>query len=224
MASKQLFDQMTYGSLGNKIYGILRDRILNEEYKKGDKLNELTLSKELGLSRTPVREALKQLELEGLVESIPNKGVYVLGFSPRDLDDMFELRILLEGLAVELAIDRIDNDVLSKLRELLELMEFYTLKRDKDKLNQFNVLFHETIYQGTDSMYLEQLLSDVHYYVSVTSKNSISHVERMESSLAEHREILDAIEAKDKTAAKNIIQKHIRKTQMIVRKYYANQK
>ena len=224
MASKQLFDQMTYGSLGNKIYGILRDRILNEEYKKGDKLNELTLSKELGISRTPVREALKQLELEGLVESIPNKGVYVLGFSPRDLDDMFELRVLLEGLAIELAIDRIDSDVLAKLKELLELMEFYTLKRDKDKLNHFNVLFHETIYQGTDSMYLEQLLSDVHYYVSVTSKNSISHVERMESSLAEHREILDAIVAKDKTAAKNIIQKHIRKTQMIVRKYYANQK
>lgn len=224
MASKQLFDQMTYGSLGNKIYGILRDRILNEEYKKGDKLNELTLSKELGISRTPVREALKQLELEGLVESIPNKGVYVLGFSPRDLDDMFELRVLLEGLAIELAIDRIEDDVLEKLKELLELMEFYTLKRDKDKLNHFNVLFHETIYQGTDSMYLEQLLSDVHYYVSVTSKNSISHVERMESSLAEHKEILDAIVAKDKTTAKNIIQKHIRKTQMIVRKYYANQK
>ena len=224
MVSKQLFDQMTYGSLGNKIYGILRDRILNEEYKKGDKLNELILSKELGISRTPIREALKQLELEGLVESIPNKGVYVLGFSPRDLDDMFELRILLEGLAIELAIDRIDEVVLSKLKELLELMEFYTLKRDKDKLNHFNVLFHETIYQGTDSMYLEQLLSDVHYYVSVTSKNSISQVERMESSLAEHREILDAIMAKDKTLAKNIIQKHIRKTQMIVRKYYAKQK
>ena len=95
MPSHSLFDQVTHGSLGNKIFDILRDRILNDEYEHGQKLNELALANELKISRTPIREALKQLELEGLVESIPNKGVYVKGFSPRDIDDMFEILSLI---------------------------------------------------------------------------------------------------------------------------------
>ena len=78
---KDFLNHTGHGSLGHRIFNILRDKILNEEYEKGQKLNEVVLSRELNISRTPIREALKQLELEGLVESIPNKGVYVLGFS-----------------------------------------------------------------------------------------------------------------------------------------------
>ena len=107
----------------------MRDRILNEEYENGQKLNELSLANELKISRTPIREALKQLELEGLVESIPNKGVYVKGFSPRDIDDMFEIRLALEGLAIQLAIDRMDEIHLVKIKDVFELMEFYTGKK-----------------------------------------------------------------------------------------------
>ena len=91
MPSHSIFESTSHGSLGSKIFILLRDRILNESYKCGDKLNELTLAKELKISRTPIREALKQLELEGLVESIPNKGVYVKGFSPRDIEDLFKI-------------------------------------------------------------------------------------------------------------------------------------
>ena len=96
------------------------------------------IAKELDISRTPIREALKQLELEGLVESIPNKGVYVKGFSSRDIDDMFEIRLALEGLAIQLAIDRMDDMHLSKIREVYELMEFYTMKQDNEKISQLN--------------------------------------------------------------------------------------
>ena len=104
---KNILENAGHGSLGHRIFCILRDKILNEEYEKGQKLNEVVLSKELNISRTPIREALKQLELEGLVKSIPNKGVYVLGFSSRDIDDMLEIRVVLESLSVQLAIDRI---------------------------------------------------------------------------------------------------------------------
>ena len=145
MPSHSLFEHVSHGSLGNKIFDILRDRILNEEYEHGQKLNELTLANELKISRTPIREALKQLELEGLVESIPNKGVYVKGFSPRDIDDMFEIRLALEGLAIQLAIDRMDEVHLAKIRDVFELMEFYTLKKEQDKINDLNILYHETI-------------------------------------------------------------------------------
>ena len=210
--------------MGSKIFILLRDRILNESYKCGDKLNELTLAKELKISRTPIREALKQLELEGLVESIPNKGVYVKGFSPRDIDDMFEIRLSLEGLAVSFAIDRMDEVHLAKIKEVFELLEFYTTKGDFDKVNDFNILFHESIYQATQSTYFEQILKDIHYYVSVTSRHSIARPERLESSLVEHRAILEAIIDGDKDEATERIQRHIRKTQMLVRKYYATRK
>lgn len=224
MPSHSIFESTSHGSLGSKIFILLRDRILNESYKCGDKLNELTLAKELKISRTPIREALKQLELEGLVESIPNKGVYVKGFSPRDIDDMFEIRLSLEGLAVSFAIDRMDEVHLAKIKEVFELLEFYTTKSDFDKVNDFNILFHESIYQATQSTYFEQILKDIHYYVSVTSRHSIARPERLKSSLAEHRAILEAIIDGDKDEATERIQRHIRKTQMLVRKYYATRK
>lgn len=224
MPSHSIFESTSHGSLGSKIFILLRDRILNESYKCGDKLNELTLAKELKISRTPIREALKQLELEGLVESIPNKGVYVKGFSPRDIDDMFEIRLSLEGLAVSFAIDRMDEVHLAKIKEVFELLEFYTTKGDFDKVNDFNILFHESIYQATQSTYFEQILKDIHYYVSVTSRHSIARPERLESSLVEHRAILEAIIDGDKDEATERIQRHIRKTQMLVRKYYAIRK
>lgn len=224
MPSHSIFESTSHGSLGSKIFILLRDRILNESYKCGDKLNELTLAKELKISRTPIREALKQLELEGLVESIPNKGVYVKGFSPRDIDDMFEIRLSLEELAVSFAIDRMDEVHLAKIKEVFELLEFYTTKGDFDKVNDFNILFHESIYQATQSTYFEQILKDIHYYVSVTSRHSIARPERLESSLVEHRAILEAIIDGDKDEATERIQRHIRKTQMLVRKYYATRK
>ena len=220
MPSHSLFDQVNRGSLGNRIFVLLRDRILNDEYQNGQKLNELTLANELKISRTPIREALKQLELEGLVESIPNKGVYVKGFSARDIDDMFEIRLSLEGLAIQLAIERMDEEHLIRIKDVFELMEFYTAKKDQEKINDLNILYHETIYQATQSAYFEQLLKDIHYYVSVTSRHSITQPERLETALEEHRAILDAIVTGDKDKAKETIQKHIRKTQVLVRKYY----
>lgn len=224
MASESLFKTAKHGTLGTRIFDLLRDRILNGEYKSGQKLNELTLVKELNISRTPIREALKQLELEGLVESIPNKGVYVRGFSPRDIDDMFEMRKELESLAIKLAIDRMDDIHLAKIRDVFDLMEFYTQKKDQDKVSDLNILYHEAIYQATQSNYFEQILKDIHYYVSVSSRHCLEGATRMESALEEHRNILLAIEDQDRDGASELIRRHISKNQMLVRKYYATVK
>ena len=139
--TKNLLENTGHGSLGNKIFTVLRDKILNEEYTQGQKLNEVALSKELNISRTPIREALKQLELEGLVKSIPNKGVYVLGFSHRDIDDMLEIRYALEGLAIQLAIERINDEELEKIKEVYDLMEFYAEKGDQEKFMRFTIRY-----------------------------------------------------------------------------------
>lgn len=220
MPSHNLLDEQVKQSLSSSIFNLLRTRILNDEYDKGDKLNELSLSKELHISRTPVREALKELESEGLVESIPNRGVFVKGFSPRDIDDLFEIRVMLEGLAIQLAIERMDEVHLSKIKEIFDLMEYYTYKQNFEKINQLNIEFHEAIYASTQSQYFIQLLSDVHFYVSVTSRHSIMRYERLDTALEEHKEILDTIISKDIDHAKDVMEKHIRKTQMLVRKYY----
>lgn len=208
------------GSLGAKAFLILRDKILNEEYTKGQKLNEVTLAKALEISRTPIREALKQLELEGLVQSIPNKGVYVIGFSSRDIDDMFEIRLALEGLAIQLAIERMDDEHLKVIKEVYTTMEFYTQIDDAKKVSELNIQFHDSIYQATQSKYFAQLLKDINYYVSVTSRHSILRPQRLDTAIVEHKAILDAIIAKDRTLAKKMIKRHIRATQMLVRQYF----
>ncbi|MGN1183114.1 MAG: GntR family transcriptional regulator [Faecalibacillus sp.] len=218
---KNILDNASHGSLGSRIFNILRDKILNDEYVKGQKLNEVALSRELNISRTPIREALKQLELEGLVESIPNKGVYVLGFSARDIDDMLEIRVVLESLSVQLAIDRITDEELTKIKEIYDLLEFYAKKDDQERFTEINIRFHEAVYKATHSQYFERLLSDINYYIHVTSRHSIRQPHRLLEAAREHKDILDAIERKDKELAKVNVIKHIRKTQSLVRNYYA---
>ncbi len=173
-------------SLGTQAFYILRDKILNDEYERGHKLNELTLANELNISRTPIREALKQLELEGLVESIPNRGVYVLGFSPRDIDDMFEIRKAVEGLGIQLAIERMTEDEYQAIKEKFDLMEYYTIKKDIPKVNELNIEFHDSIYNATQSKYFSKMIKDMTYYITVTSRHSLDTEERLESALEEH--------------------------------------
>lgn len=222
MPNHALFENVKHGSLGNQIFHELRDRILNEKYKNGDKLNEMTLAKEFCISRTPIRESLKQLELEGLVESIPNRGVFVKGFSPRDIDDMFEIRKSLESLAITMAIKRMDESHMKKIQEIFELMVFYTEKKDVKKIADLNILYHEAIYEATKSTYMKQILKDIHYYVSVTSNHSLKGKKRLDSALKEHQGIYQAILTKDTDKAEQMIIAHIEKTQELVREYYKN--
>ena len=210
----------THGSLGSKTFIILREKILNDTYQPGEKLNEVTLSKQLQISRTPIREALKQLELEGLVESIPNRGVFVKGFSARDIDDMFEIRKALESLGIQLAIDRMSDEAFDKITEAFELLEFFTEKKDINRVNELNIQFHDSIYQATQSQYFSKVIKDLVYYITVTSKHSLSTLERLETAMQEHREIYEAIKNKDKELASKKIQEHLCYTQDLVRQHY----
>ena len=149
-----------------QVFNTLEDAILNGSYKEGDSLNELRLSKSLGVSRTPVREALMQLELEGLVKNIPNKGAVVVGISEQDVEDIYEIRIRTEGLAARLCAEKITDEELEELEQCMALQEYYLKKQDSAKeMGELDGEFHRIIFAASKSRPLQNVLTSFHNYI-----------------------------------------------------------
>ncbi len=196
-------------SLTSIVFEKIREDILMGKFKHGEKIVEAKLAEELGVSRTPVREALKQLELDGLVENLPNRGVIVKGITKQDIQDIYTIRIAMEGIAVKWAIERMSEEDLERLKELFELMEFYTFKKDVDKIAELNTQFHELIYNSTKSRYLEHILKDFQYFMKIPRYKSLRTKGRLEEALQEHRAVLNAFIKRDVDEAVNAILKHV---------------
>ncbi|MDL2234811.1 GntR family transcriptional regulator [Christensenellaceae bacterium OttesenSCG-928-L17] len=204
-----IFDSRENSSLTTKVFQYIRDGIIEGRYQTGDYLVETRLAEELGVSRTPVREALKQLELEDLAEAIPNRGVVVKGFSREDIDDIFTIRYLLEGLAAYWAALRIKPQQLEKLSELIELMELYTRRGDSANLTRLDTEFHEVIFTASDSRTLKHILASLHQNIHYARKSSLTSPTRPLSSLKEHKEIYAALLAHDQERAKSCMESHV---------------
>lgn len=201
-------------SLRGRVFQKLRDDILKGEYRENEELRESTIGKKLGVSRTPVREALRQLELEGLVKIIPNKGAYVTGITGKDVKDIYVIRSLLEGLCARWATKHITEEQIEKLEENLLLSEFHAQKNQKetpDQVVELDGKFHEVLYEASNSRILEHVLSDFHKYVQMARQASVGREHRVEKSIQEHREILEAIKAKDTKRAEQLANEHILK-------------
>lgn len=137
-------------SLGSRVFQRLREDILSGRYKEREELRETTIGKELGVSRTPVREALRQLELEGLVTIVPNKGAYVTGISAKDIKDIYVLRSMLEGLCARWATEHITEEQLDELEEVILLSEFHMKKisgSSADQVTDLDGKFHKVLYE-----------------------------------------------------------------------------
>ncbi len=198
-------------SLRGKVFQSIRDDILKGKYEENEELRESTLGKELGVSRTPVREALRQLELEGLVKIIPNKGAYVTGITGKDVSDIYVIRSLLEGLCARWATEHITEEQIDKLEEIILLSEYHVNKK-KELASQVTKLdgeFHEVLYEASNSRILEHVLSDFHNYVQSARKMSVTKQDRAEKSIAEHKEILQAIKEKDADRAEKLANEHV---------------
>ena len=126
--------QINENTLTNEIADIVRERILKGEYQIGEKIKESSIAQELNVSRTPIREAFKTLEEEGLLDYLPNRGCYAKGFTKRDVSDIYTVREALEEIAMTWACERITDEEIDKLEEQCELMDFYTKKRDVQKI------------------------------------------------------------------------------------------
>ena len=196
-------------SLGGKVFQQLKNSILAGEFENGAELREIALAKKLGVSRTPVREALRQLEQEGLVEIYPNRGAYVKGITYKDVEDIFRIRARLEGLCAEMAVSSITHEQLDKLDEIILLSKFYEEKKDMEQLLKMDSQFHEVWFESCGSKMLEHQLKDYHQYVQKARLRSLKRQERAKKSTQEHEEILLAIKDRDAKRADELATRHI---------------
>ncbi len=211
-------------SLHSRVYNQIRNDILNGVYEPGESLVETKLSEELGVSRTPVREALRQLELEGLVQSVPNKGVTVRGISQQDIEDIYTIRMMIEGLAARWAAEKITPEEMEELKEAVELEEFYTAKCNYGSLLQFDTRFHDIIFKASKSKPLMHTLSTFHSYVQKARKVSMSSPERAAAALEEHKAIMQAIIDRDADRAEKLMTEHVRNASLNLLKHeYKNE-
>ncbi len=196
-------------SLEENVFLTLEDEILSGKLKRGDTLTETSLSARLGVSRTPLRGALHRLYEEGLIEVTPNRGAVVIGIGREELVDIYKMRIRLEGLASAEAAKRIGDDDKLRLREIVELCDFYIARRDAERLKELDSEFHSIIYRASGNRMLNKTLSELHRNIHIYRKRSLAVEERLEKSSEEHKQILDAIERGDSEAADRLTSAHI---------------
>jgi len=204
-------DSGVTNSLGARIFKQLQNDILNGKYEPGDVLTEMKLSEELGVSRTPIREALKQLELEGLVQSTPGKGLVVQGVSDKDIEDIYTIRMMIEGLAARWAAEKITFKEIEELKEVLEFEEFYTLKGGgTGNLIKLDSRFHDLVFKASKSKPLMHILSTFHHYVQSARGASFETPGRAQKVFEEHKAIMQAIIARDPELAEKLTTQHVK--------------
>ena len=195
--------------LRDVVFNTLRQAILRGELKPGERLMEIQLAKKLGVSRTPIREAIRKLELEGLVLMIPRRGAEVAEITEKNLRDVLEVRAALEELAVELACERIGDEDVDKLREAAKEFAEASKNEDVTTLAEADVRFHDIIYLATNNQRLIQLLYNLREQMYRYRVEYLKREEVHDVLVAEHEYIIECIVQHDKEAAKKAISTHI---------------
>ena len=195
-------------SLADQVFDHLENDILSGKYQRGEILTESKLSAELGVSRTPIREALRRLEQEHIIEE-SGKGSVVIGITEKDLEDIFMIRKSLECQVAALAAKNRTEEQLKQLREALEFQEFYLSKNDPDQIKLMDSRFHETLYKLSGSTAFYDTLVPLHKKIQKYRRASVTNSSRAEASVAEHRKIYEAIEAKNTALAAKYASEHV---------------
>ena len=170
---------------------------------------EIQLAEQLGVSRTPVREAIRKLELEGYVIMMPRRGTYVANMSMSDISDIFEIRSALESLSNGLAAKRITPDELEHLQNLLVMLKPYVEQMDMEKIVELDIEFHDLLYHASRNKRLVGIISNLRDQLTRFRTLSMSYPGRLEATMEEHKSIVDAIAAGDSEAARQAAEKHM---------------
>lgn len=202
--------------LRDVVFNTLRNAILTGELEPGERLMEIKLADKLGVSRTPIREAIRKLELEGLVVMTPRKSAEVARITKEDLKDVLEVRKVLECLAIDLSCDNITDDIIAELEENLASFEEAIKKNDIRQIAIIDVYFHETIYQSTKNKRLIQILNNLREQMYRYRFEYIKDKATREALVNEHRAIIDALVSKNREAGKTAILKHIDKQEITI--------
>ncbi|WP_332671051.1 GntR family transcriptional regulator [Aromatoleum sp.] len=187
----------------------LRERIFSHELPPGSWVDEQALADDYGISRTPLREALKVLASEGLVTLKPRRGCYVTEISERDLDEIFNVMALLEGQCAQLSARKATDADLLRLRDVHAKLEKAAGSGDIDGFFEANQAFHHTLQEIADNRWLLQVIEDLRKVIKLSRHHSLFGEGRLEQSLAEHRDLLAALAGRDEQRAELLMRAHI---------------
>ena len=210
-----------YLPLRDVVFYTLRQAILKGELEPGERLMEMQLAEQLGVSRTPIREAIRKLELEGLVLMIPSRGAIVAKITEKDLKDVLEVRASLERLSTKLACERMEEETIEELREAQEAFKAALRGDDITLQAQKDVEFHDVIYKSTNNLRLIQMLNNLreqmYRYRLEYLKDGTSHQKLVE----EHEAIIEALSRRDTEETTNIMVGHVyNQEQAVMRKIH----
>jgi len=203
--------------LRDLIFEKLQQAIYGEKFKSGEKITEKEIAAELGVSRTPVREALYRLASSGLIKMIPHRGFLVSRWSSKEIEDVIELRSALEVFAVRLAIQRISKKEIDELKDLVNKMRKAVSIRDTIKASYLNSLFHDKIIHASKNKELSEVMEPIKNKIYHFRIISISSPNRLKESFEEHEKILNAIINKDSELAQELISQHIKKVGLVIK-------
>ncbi|HPD00828.1 MAG TPA: GntR family transcriptional regulator [Acetivibrio sp.] len=198
-----------YKPLREVVFNTLREAIISGELKPGERLMEVKLAEKMGVSRTPVREAIRKLELEGLVSMLPRKGAHVAELSAKDIMDVLEVRATLDGMATSLAAERITDEEIKDLSHIQVQFESYTYKENLQGSIKKDVEFHELIYRASRNERLIQISSNLREQIQRFRVIYMKDYSNPKDLIKEHQCILEAISRHDVEGAKRYAQIHI---------------
>lgn len=197
-------------SLGERAYRRLRESIVRGMLPAGRKISERSLATELGISAQPVREALRRLEQDGMVVTLPRRGTVVAEVGPAQLAELGRIRAALEGVACALAAERIDDAALAGLRGILARMEAGTAAADAEALDEANEEFHALIHRATGNLFLIRSLASLRAYDHLGRHRAVGSTPRdLPKALAEHQGIVVALKRRDAALAEARMRQHV---------------
>lgn len=198
-----------YLPLRDVVFNTLRKAILRGELKPGERLMEIQLANKLGVSRTPIREAIRKLELEGLVLMIPRKGAEVAKISEKSLRDVLEVRRAMEELAIELACQRMSGDDIRNLSDANARFGAAVEGGEPMEMAEADEHFHDIIYEGTENVRLIQLLNNLREQMYRYRLEYVKDIDKRQILLSEHERILKAVKERKVAEAKELMREHI---------------
>lgn len=196
-------------SLAQQAAHLLREQIYNHQLLPGQRLDETQLADRLGISRTPLREALKVLSTEGLIDLRTHKGCYVTELALNDLEEIFPIMALLEGMVASEAAAKASPSQLKKLDELHDKLERHAAAGQIDRYYEANYVFHETLQQIAGNRWLQGVIDDLRKLLKLSRHRSLKLEGRLDASLAEHRALMQALHDGKAEEAEKIMRQHL---------------
>ncbi len=198
-------------NLRDRVYEILKKSIIFQEILPGEKVDEEAIAKQLGVSRTPIRETLCRLENEGIVKIIPRRGAFVVKHSREKIDEILMVREALEGFAARIAADHSDGSVTEQMRSLFKDFSESNIRNRSKEYSQADLEFHNLVIRTSRNDLLINIMNTLNDHIQMVRLQTVSLEGRPEQSLIEHFKIIGALEQKDSSLAESLMREHIRK-------------